>query len=239
MPLNSRATQGTCDGRPAYAAEHRGIGARRVHRRLHARRPARQRRHGRRPPRPRRLRTPGRGQGRPRAVRAGRGVPGPLPPGGRGGPPGERGVHRPGRGRRSRRRTPVDGHPVRAGPHAGGHRRQGRRPGRCRVAHAGAGPGRGAAGHPPGGRGAPGPETEQRPDGRGRPARHRLRHLARRRQPGPHRDRTADRHPALHVPGAVRLAPGRHRRLGRVLAGFAAGVRGHGQTVLSRARART
>ncbi len=65
------------------------------------RRPARQRRYGRRLPGTFRLGTAGRGQGRTRAVRTGRGVPRPLPAGDLGGPPGERSVHR------SRGGTPI------------------------------------------------------------------------------------------------------------------------------------
>ncbi len=147
---------------------------------------------------------------------------------------GERRLHRARRGRRRGRRGAVDGHAVRARPHAGRSRREGRPVDGPGPAHARPGPGRGAAGHPPSGRRAPGLEAEQCAARRGRPPRHRLRHLPRRRQPDPHRHRPADRHPALHVPGAVRGAPGRHGRLRRLLPRLAARLRGHRQPPLRR-----
>ncbi|CAK7287497.1 hypothetical protein SGPA1_50463 [Streptomyces misionensis JCM 4497] len=120
----------------------------------------------------------------------------------------------------------MDGDALRAGTQPGRGRGAGRPAEPAGVARAGARARRGAARHPPGGSGAPGSQAAQRPDDRGRAARHRLRHLARRRQPEPHHDRADDRHSAVHVAGTTGRPPGRHPGLGRVLAGVAAGVRG-------------
>lgn len=178
------------------------------------------RRHGRRTPRGLRVGTPARGQGRTRTVCGGPRVQGAFPPGGRGRPPGQRGLHRAGRRRRPRRRTPLDGHPLRPRPHPRrpGETERSSRPGRTAPAHRRTR--RGPARHPPRRCRPPRSQAQQRPAHRHRPQGHRLRHLPARRQRSAHRDRQAHRLTAVHgaraVPTAARGGPRRRRLRARL-----------------------
>ena len=90
----------------------------------------------------------------------------------------QRDLHRGGRRRRRRRGAALDGHRLRAWSVAD-RRGGGQRPAARRVrARPGSRPCRGAAGHPPGQPGAPGPQAVQRAARGRRPPGDRLRHLA-------------------------------------------------------------